>query len=205
MELSYSSIDNSIEGIDEENLNLLLSNLSPENAKHLLGNEDYLFETRVSILATTAACPIWNEVFLRVRKQDMVFFYFQKNKKTKQREVVLLHTITYSSLVNVMLNPDSYELRFETKSILFTYSGWFTIVCKSGIDYDTILEIVQNKSLEYNKHIIFEYKTRQQDKRYGLIDSNEKDFGVFIEQIIHRPYKQGVLQFRVTRLRGNIF
>lgn len=161
--------------------------------------QEYSFETKVSILATTISNPMWCEVYMRMRKSDMYFFRLEVAKKTKQTRAVSILKCCYQNIIGVMLHPDSYEIRLEQRHM----SGWYTFQCKSGIDYETIVDLLQTHALEpMYKNIVFTYKTRQQDKRYGLIPQTEKDVGKFEEQLVQKPYKHGTLTFRITRSKG---
>ena len=159
-------------------------------SSHKNSNESDTFETNVSILATTISCPMWYHSVMRIRKMESgVCLLFVTSKDT------VMHILPLSIMSYVMLNPDNYEVRIESKPIHFTNSGWFIFRFENGMEYEMFVDKLQTYSSEVYKNIVFEYKTKQQDKRYGLISNEESRTG--LEKIIHRQFKNGYLNYRV--------
>jgi hypothetical protein len=173
-----------------------------------LSSTDFLYECRAELLCVSAANEAWVKVKCRIRPYDLVLFREDYKHHPHQKQTIQLALIPYAQIVGIMLNPDNNEIRAETKPQITSYSGWYVIRFNDFEDYESVKELIMNKSLDVAKHIIYEYKTKQQDLRFGLIDNlltsltsgggaNGKSNKVETPKLITKPYKTGWLTFKV--------
>jgi len=159
-----------------------------------LTSQDFLQEIQVDILLTTISCPIWSTVMLQIRKSELILYRTAIEHKTREKRTIKLHCIPFAAISEIVLNPDNTEISIETK----TSNGYFTL--RLGEKYIDIVEALQQRSAEQYRHIIWQYKTKAQDKKYGLLSPTDKDALCTKPTMIHR----GNLLFRVYTSYGYI-
>ena len=187
--MSFSSSLSSVEQLENSASTSVINALI-----HFVNDElkpEIKYECKISLLTVTATNESWIPLKLRVRPYDFVIF------KSSNDAEILLFTISFSQMIGVMLHPDKYEIRIETKPSITSFSGWFVLRCMCGEDYEFIADWLQSRSSEQYKQIVFEYKTKAQDKRYGLIVSDKLVSKIEKPRLIHKPYKQGQLTFKI--------
>jgi len=179
-----------------------------------LSNNDVLFECSCEILATTIASEMWIDLRCQVRKHDI--FFFRKNVATSfgkysslnaEETVMPMYTIMYYNLNTIMMNPDSYELRFDARSALFSFGGWFTIRFKTMKVWETVVDILQTRCVEQYKYVVFEYKTKQQDLRYGLITS-DRELPNQLPTLVQKPFRlnpNATITYRIYTTAGYFY
>jgi len=159
-----------------------------ENIKHSILQNKNSFDIdskihsqmMVKVLATTISNEMW--VDMKCQLLDNSISFLRSFDKLK------LHILPLQLVSNVMLNPDKHEIRIQLKPIFTIYTGWFTFLCQDG--YDDIVEYLHTKSTEQYKQIVFEFKTKQQDKKFGLID-DIKSSKMEREAFVKREVKGG--------------
>ena len=139
-------------------------------------------EIPISLLATTALAPMWCDFTLQLHPYSI-----KLTRPTISIEIFL------ALITSVILNPDNHEIRIETKES----QGWFVIKCQHQYDYEVCVHFIQTKATEVFKQIIFEFKTIEQDKRYGLLDVGYKQKQNNQRMIIKKQFKQSFIHFKV--------
>jgi len=164
--------------------------------------EDYIVECPVKILTTTISNPMYCDAFFRIHKTDLLFYRKSIEKKTREIRMVHLFTIPYTNILSFIMNPDSHELILDLKPTRFSHSGWFTFRFLSADAYEDVIETLQGCEGIRGKHILWEYKTKAQDKRYGLLGSNEREQSCTRPVIVQKTVKGNQLSFRVYTSSG---
>ena len=173
---------------------LLSFNMSNQE---LVNDDEFDYKCAANILCVTAANEAWTDVECKIRTFDILISRIDRNA------AIQLHIVSYAQIVGVILNPDNNEIRVEVKPQITRYSGWFIIrFCGAG-EYERVVELLQTKSIDNGicKHIVYEYKSKQQDVRFGLIDScwrgsksiNKIQKGRFLK----KSYKTGWITYKI--------
>ena len=145
-------------------------------------NEDTI---QIQVLLTTIACPVWIQMYLKCRDFELLFVRQQQQS----------YQISFVLITTVVLHPAENEIRIDTKQ----HSGSFVLRTMDKKVYEFLVEFIQTKASEVFKQIVFEYKTIEQDKQFGLLDEHFKPKYNNITTIIKVPFKKQHIHFRVLK------
>jgi hypothetical protein len=143
---------------------------------------------KAKLLLTTILNEDWTNINVKFLKTEIKLYiltsYPQYSTKVMERTItsaqrrekdiinknVLLSTIPYTTINKITIDPDVKGMSIDLKNISSNILGYYLIKFDqiSNIEYNSLLHYLTNDIFKINKHITFEYRTKEQERLHHL-------------------------------------